>query len=79
MGKGRNSQVPKPIQRDLRRENVQEPDDLGGASEEINNGGKEGTTPYKSKEPHVFMPHVFEEPQLSVGSFGKKFGLEGPV
>lgn len=25
------------------------------------------------------MLHVFEEPQLSVGPFGEKLGLEGPV
>lgn len=25
------------------------------------------------------MLHVFEESQLSVGPFGKEFGLEGPV
>lgn len=28
---------------------------------------------------YIFMLHVFEEPQLSVGSFGKKLGLEGSV
>lgn len=28
---------------------------------------------------YVFMFHVFEESQLSVSPFGKKFGLEGPV
>lgn len=31
------------------------------------------------KSSYIFMLHVFEESQLSVGSFGKKFGLEGPV
>lgn len=28
---------------------------------------------------HIFMLHVLEEPQLSVGPLGKELRLEGPI
>lgn len=35
--------------------------------------------PFHLEVSYVFVLHVFEEPELSIGPFGEEFGLEGSM